>query len=319
MSYAAVAADASLLEALCSSPGNSTYVSGASRLWNWCPSLPFEEARALYLVDDIEEADRVVRAMLPLSRDDPLAYYWLGRIAWEAGRMEDARSEWVRGGILRVIAGADFSRGLAAFQKGDLGLAERHWQKAVAVDPEYGEAYYRLGQLYWTVGRLKKAAEVFEMSLAYLQDGYPRNVARGKLCIIRSDWRCAAEAFGEACRLNDSDVSSFLHWSDALVRIADENAAEDVLRHAQSLHAEDSRLWLELGNLYLRRGLWKPAVVQLEQAVRLAPQSLDAWIGLSRAYVGAMETESAKMAIERALEIAPENPTALGLKAKIAR
>jgi len=81
----------------------------------------------------------------------------------------------------------------------------------------------------------------------------------------------------------------------------------------------DAELYRAFGNLYRRVGEWDKSVVNWERAVELDPRSINHRVQLVRTYEALRNYPQAEEAVERALEIAPDNTTLYSTKQSISR
>jgi len=60
----------------------------------------------------------------------------------------------------------EFDAGAKALEQGDLAQAQMHFQKAIAIEPQYARAYNHLGITYMRSGHPEKGREAFEQAVA---------------------------------------------------------------------------------------------------------------------------------------------------------
>jgi len=99
----------------------------------------------------------------------------------------------------------------------------------------------------------------------------------------------------------------------ALRHKAEERPREalDVLSAAIAGHGDEARLYAVRGSLLLEAGRVAPALADLEQAVRLDPDDVEALTNRAQAYRRFGRIEQALADLDRALEINPDLPAAL--------
>lgn len=90
--------------------------------------------------------------------------------------------------LRRTRAALETQAGLEAFVAGDRHGAARRWQRAVEIDPRFGDAIYNLACLHATGGELALAKQELELALAIDPRRY-RRLARTDpdLALLRRD------------------------------------------------------------------------------------------------------------------------------------
>jgi type IV pilus biogenesis/stability protein PilW len=128
------------------------------------PEIQNALAQAYWSKQAPDLAEERFKRAIALSSNDPKYYNNLGALYLEVERYDDA--------IRAFQAAADnllFDRqemawtgiGLAYFQKQDYPAAQRAYRKAMAINPRYYLAPFRLGELYYNQERTAEALEMF--------------------------------------------------------------------------------------------------------------------------------------------------------------
>lgn len=114
-----------------------------------------------------DEALEAIERAHKLAPDDPEPILSRGHVLLELGRAEEAMAAFER---LEKMEGdsADVDRGMAAaaLLLGDLGLAERRAERAVANHPQDPDAHHTLGVIHQELGHHEQALEAFDEALA---------------------------------------------------------------------------------------------------------------------------------------------------------
>jgi tetratricopeptide (TPR) repeat protein len=157
----------------------------------------------------LEEARSEYDAAIAVRPDFAMAHSNLGIVCKRQGRLDDAIREYRRAiqSDPDYVA-AHFNLGLAFQQRGDLDQAAAEFRKYIAARPKRAEARVNLGCILMSQGQLAQAAESFEAALAInpkLIDAH-LNLAR-----IRGDQGRLAEAVAHCSRaleLNPRDADA---------------------------------------------------------------------------------------------------------------
>ncbi len=243
-----------------------------------------------YITDPVTFAGRLAEAIEVLQRaelmapDDATVQNTKGIVYYEAGDLERARSTLERAVELAAAAGLperersiiQVNLGKAYRDLGQLELAQAAFRRAVVLDPASASAHNNLGNVNFRLGDCAGA----EFQLAQAVTLAPRSLsAVSQLAIVL--FEC------------DDVVGSIPYFEKALTL--------DGAVFAPPLYTY-------LARAYLAQGRHEDAVRRAQQGALLPPESADAHYHLGRAYVArnaAGDTEAARRAFERALELDP--------------
>jgi len=198
---------------------------------------------------------------------------------------------------------AEYLRGRIAERRGQADEAERFYQAALAIDPNFTEARNDLGLLRERQGRHDEALAEFrrvveidpEFGEAYNNIGI---VLRG-----RGETDAAAEAFRRAIKASPDFAGAY---SNLALLLEDRNAygeAETLLRQAVQRDPKDPDIRSNLGALLHLVGRDEEAVRELERSVALDPKSAAAFNNLGTAYGRLGRTADEIAAYRRALSL----------------
>lgn len=134
-------------------------------------------------------------------------------------------------GVHMVGRSPDMSRGIAAFEAGQTGVAERYFRGALESDPESVTARLYIARIVRQQGRFDEAAALLREAAATA----PRDAAvrreLGWLFLDLDQPAVAAEQFREATELEPGAAAAWVGLVEALRRAGDP-AADDVFRRA---------------------------------------------------------------------------------------
>jgi tetratricopeptide (TPR) repeat protein len=188
-----------------------------------------------------------------------------------------------------------FQQGIALFNQGQYQEAIPHFTNATQLDPEFDRAYLYLGRSYLNLGRWQDA-----------------------LAPLRTALRLAPEQ-------TKQEILSLL--IDALMGAATHQVKQGNLQGAVPLFKEVLKLQpqfapatrqlvttlLSLGSQLLSQGKAGEALDAYLETTRLAPDNLDAYLGLARAFWQQGDWSKALSAVRSALRLSPTSLDALSL------
>lgn len=190
---------------------------------------------------------------------------------------------------MSFLSGAkgEFDAGINFFNRGVYDQAVPHFLKATELDPEFDKAYLYLGRSYLSLGRWSDAVQP-----------------------LRTAYRLAPAE-------TQKEIGSILF--DALLSAAVGELKQgqfmpaiEHLREGLALDPSSSQAKSELagafvgyGGALLRDGRVADAISAFQDALGVAPGSLDAYLGLAQAFMRKGEPSKAKEAADSATRIAP--------------
>ncbi|MBI3757043.1 MAG: tetratricopeptide repeat protein [Deltaproteobacteria bacterium] len=218
-----------------------------------------------------------------------------------------------------------FLRGVAYFwrtTKEANAQARQMFEKAVALDPQYAEAYTGLGATYniewlwrWSADlqTLEHALALAQQALA-LDDSLPAAHSLLSLAYAQKQQYDQAIVEGErAIALDPNNASSYAMQTEVLNRVGRPEEALRMVEQAMRLNPRyPPDYLLELGWTYHLTGQYAEAITTLKEAIRRNPNFISAHFLLALSYLGqwiaqknpdAQTLEPAVAAIQRALAL----------------
>jgi adenylate cyclase len=191
-----------------------------------------------------------------------------------------------------------YLRGLVAFNFTKEGNAQARllWEKAVALDREYAEAYAQLGRTYywewayhWSVDpeTPKRAFELVRKALA-LDDTLPMAHSRlGQLYSLRRQYDQAIAEGERAVALDPNNADSFFFQATVLNNAGRSEEALGPLAQAMRLNPHYPPVYLEeLGRAYCYIGRYAEAIATLKEANIWSPSFGQLHLVLALSYLG---------------------------------
>lgn len=212
-------------------------------------------------------------------------------------------------------ASAHYKLGISYINDNSLQRAFIEFQKAIELDPRYRDAHYALGHVHFMQENYKEAVISLQKSLSadpefsdahnYLGKVYE---AQGKFDQAISEYRAALKnvqyATPEKPYLNLGLVYLKQEKYDEAVR-----SFESVLR----INPRPEFIALTqngLGRAYFQMGKVKESIASYQEAIRLAPDFVDAHLNLASAYLREGSKGLAAGSFKKVVELSPKSSQA---------
>ncbi len=165
-----------------------------------------------------------------------------------------------------------------AYQK-----AMDYYHKALTIKPSFAEVYFNIGNIYFHERKYKKAQEKYLKVLQLKPDFAEAYNGLGAIFTRTKDFDKAITAFQKALALGPYDIAT----KQNLVNV-----------------------YCSLGNHYLRQGRYKDASANYLAAIKIQPDSSQAYNGLGAFFTRIGNFDKALFCFKKALAISPQNATA---------
>jgi len=266
---------------------------------------------------------------------DPDAHIALGAALQKAGRLDEARQEFVSAEKLNPAdARPEVWLGMVAVQKNELRQAAVYFEEALRRDPSDADTCRSLGELYERQGAVAKAIPLYERATQLRANDAEAWRMLGIAEVRISRFALGREALLHAIKLdvNDSKAQQALADIDLRLGMLDESRqsynavlkhtpddpsalagcaqasvqldsspdglriAEDQVERAIKLQALP-RGYLVRGQIALLRQNYSAAIADLNHAVSVDPNLAEAYGYLSQAYAATGHPEQARLAV----------------------
>jgi tetratricopeptide (TPR) repeat protein len=231
----------------------------------------FQYAACLFAQGRNDEAREQFEKARRRLGDSPGLQYYLGRLDFLAGSFADAIRELRAADANPPIPQAAFYLGLAYLSSGNLEAGTKCLERSAAMNPRDTQAHYRLARAYSMADRKAEADKEYK---------------------LYREWRENSRATEEYVRACDEALHNqpIAEARTICRRIADPNDPERLV---------------VLGQLYGGIGAFADAIEPLQQAVKLDPDSFEAWHNLGLSLFRLKRYQEARAPLERAAALNP--------------
>lgn len=172
---------------------------------------------------------------------------------------------------------------ISLLQKGKTDEAIAHYNKALELDPNYGEGHYNLANALLRLGRTEEAVAHYEKALEI----YPNNIpARYNLASVFVQSGRVEEGmahYRKALELNPRNAAAHNNLGATLLRLGRVDEAAAHYREALALDPNNAQANYNLANTLVQKGLLDEAIKHYQRALQSNPRDAAAHDRLSKA------------------------------------
>lgn len=192
---------------------------------------------------------------------------------------------------------------ISLLQKGKTDEAIAHYNKALELDPNYGEGHYNLANALLRLGRTEEAVTHYEKALEI----YPKNIpARYNLASVLVQSGRVDEGiahYRKALELNPKNAAAHNNLGVTLLRLGRAEEAAAHFRQALALDPNNAQANYNLANTLVQNNRLEEAVTHYKRALQSDPRNAAAHDRLSKALRQLGRVDEADAHAARAREI----------------
>ncbi len=255
---------------------------------------------------DLDEAERLIRVALKEKPDEPVFHNSLGTVLWQKGDIVKARTHFEKAIALRPdYIDALYNSGNAHRELKEYNKALEAYRTTITLDPSYINAYNDLGLVYQYLGKFEEAVEQFMLALELdpVRSDIYLNLANAYQSLGEYDDACLAIQNSLAIAPENSKAYNNL----GTVYYAQENYtdAEEVFRQALALDSNSVQAVYNLGLVRHEQGEFEEAARMFDQALSHIQQWPSALVNKANALYKLCRFAEAITAYEKAIELYP--------------
>lgn len=269
-------------------------------------SVILKQAVALHRAGRLAQAETLYRRVLAGDPDNPDALHYLGLIAHQSGRQEEAVALIQEAIARRPAATYWYNLAHAYLASKNLPRAEEALQRTIAMEPGHAEALFHLGSLRSQAGDLTAAVGYYRQAIEYRPDFVDAHVNLGLLLDRTGETDSALSQLEQARRLRPEDCEISNNIGIVRSRVARTEAVGD-FRRALSLNPQHVGAKINLGKLLARLGQHSEAADLLSTALEHKPEDADAHAILANSLAELNRLDDAVRHCETAVAASPRS------------
>lgn len=206
-------------------------------------------------------------------------------------------------------AEAFYGRGLVYYAKKEFDSAIQDYSQAIQLKPGYTEAYNARGIAYLSLNQYDasvKAMSDFDEAVKLNPDFAEAFFDRGKAFASDGRFKRAIPDYTKAIELQPDYPEAFVHRSDAYMYIHDSLHALEDLNQAIKLNPEDADAIFARSSVYVEEGDNERAIRDVTEVIHLKPNELWPYWFRALDYYGLGQYDEAIQDLNRVVEAQPE-------------
>ncbi|QQS32071.1 MAG: tetratricopeptide repeat protein [Acidobacteriota bacterium] len=176
------------------------------------------------------------------------------------------------------------TEGSRLLEESDVEAAILYLERAVEINPDLGEAYFKLGIAYG-LQQLQATQAGIELEPATDDSGKPRKTSSERA------FEKAIEAYKKWIKENPKDDVAFYNMGRAYAKLMEDKEAEDAFKKAVAIKPDDPEYQMELGAIRIKLANYAEAIAPLKKSLELDPENVRADELLEEAEAGRRRVE----------------------------
>jgi tetratricopeptide (TPR) repeat protein len=213
-----------------------------------------ELGKMLYIAQDYPAAIVELKAALSFKPDDPDAKEILHQAEEAEAKSKVAASPNSKTTAAPVGPGRrEYQAGNAALDQKDYRSAIANYQRAIALDPKFANAYLGLGIAFYDIDQFNNAGQALQHAVGLKPDDPDTRYWLGRTAYSLKEYEQAAANLREAVRLNPADAGSWSYLGLTYYFTFQFPQAEQAIQQELRLQPNEPSLYL-LGLVYVQVG-----------------------------------------------------------------
>ena len=229
----------------------------------------------------------------------------------EQGKLEEAIEAYNKALAIKPdYAEAYNNMGIALQEQGKLEEAIEAYNKALAIKPDYAEAYYNMGIALKEQGKLEEAIEAYNKALAIKPDYAEAYNNMGNALKEQGKLEEAIEAYNKALAIKPDYAEAYNNMGVALQEQGKLEEAIEAYNKALAIKPDYAEAYNNMGNALREQGKLEEAIEAYNKALVIKPDYAEAYNNMGVALQEQGKLEEAIEAYNKALAIKPDHAEA---------
>ena len=194
---------------------------------------------------------------------------------------------------------------------GKLERAIKGYKEAIAIKPDYADAFLNMGTALADQGKLEEAMEAFSKALAIKPDYASAHNNMGNALKDQGKLAQAIERYKKAIAIKPDYADAFLNIGTALADQGRPDEAIEAYKKALSIKPNYAASYYNMGNALKDQGKMEEAIEAYKKVIIIKPDYVEAFLNMGVALAEIERKDNALEAYHKALAINPHYTRAL--------
>lgn len=185
-----------------------------------------------------------------------------------------------------------------------------NFQRALMEDPQFLEAQFNLGVIYYNFKFYEKATQQFDEIISKDSQYYKAYFGRGVIRYLNKDYPAALREFRTCLSIQPEHDRSYYYMGIVYTRLDSLGKAIQALEKSIDINPNYAPAYYQLGFAEMGRGWYKRAISSQTRATQLNPDFYRAHNALGEAYYAVNLYEEAIIEFKKAIDLKPGFATA---------
>jgi len=274
-----------------------------------CEGQAFDELEEMLSSSEVELKNRI-QGLQKLDLNGPNAYFinfGIGEAWQELGKLEEAIEAYTKALAIKPdYAEAYSNMGAALADQGKPEEAIEVYNKALAIKPDYAEAYSNMGNALKEQGMLEEAIEAYTKALAIKPDYAEAYSNMGVALADQGKLEEAIEVYNKALAIKPDYAEAYSNMGMALKDQGKLEEAIEAYNKALAIKPDFAEAYSNMGVALADQGKLEEAIEVYNKALAIKPDFAEAYNNLGNALKEQGKLEEAIEAYNKALAIKPD-------------
>ncbi len=208
------------------------------------------------------------------------------------------------GAVMRAATENNLGNALQDVQR--FQEAERHYKRAIEIQPDYAPAYVNLGAALLAQDRPDEAVDAYKRAGAFAPADVDLDIRMGLALLRAGKPADAVGPFQQALARGHASEELYRNLTASLIAANRHEEAIHLFREAVLRYPNSSQLHFHFGTLLLEHNRFAEAIVEFRAGLALSPDTAIAHGNLGAALAASGHTEEAIVEFEEALRLKPD-------------
>lgn len=210
-----------------------------------------------------------------------------------------------------IVAFEDYCKAYSEIDKGStMEIIAGYFQRALRSDPNFWEAQYNLGVIYYNFDLYKKALEQFDSVIQKRADFYKPFYGKGVIYFLQKEYQRSLREFKRVLKLKKDHDRSYYYLGIIYTQMDSVDQGAKYLDKSIEINPNYAPAYYQLSITEKKRGWYKKAINSAKKALKLNPYFYQANNSLGEAYYALNLFEESIIEFNKAIDIRSSYSTA---------